>query len=110
MPINCADCQGELDPAYFDTRCRECSHLPEEHFEADADIERDGYCERCEINHHIYVDRALAALRLGVILVGGKPAQCGEWQQEALRCEQCERIAANQDSYDDLTPWQQWNR
>lgn len=88
MTIYCTDCQGELDSAYFDTGCRECSHMPYSHYE--ADLNDDGYCE-------------------------GRPGEsfgcdCGEWQQKVLRCEQCTHIAANQDSYDNLTPWQQWRR
>lgn len=89
MTIHCADCRGELDPAYFDTRCKECGHAPEQHREA-TDTQ-DGYC----------ADWTSPELRL---------CECCEWRQKVLRCEQCERIAANQDSYDNLTPWQQWNR
>lgn len=74
MPINCADCHGELDPAYFDTHCRECARPFEEHTDDDA--------HTCG----------------------------GEWRQKVLLCESCEARDRNQDSYDNLTPWQQWRR
>lgn len=81
MTIHCTDCQGELDPAYFDTRCKECDHTPEVHFYL--------FCTMTPV---------------------GFACECCEWQQKVLRCETCEARARNQDSYDDLTPWQQWNR
>jgi hypothetical protein len=89
MTIHCADCHGELDPAYFDTRCRDCNHDPARHIEATLTL--DAVCT-------------------GVHADGFTGCECCEWQQKILRCEQCTHIATNQASYDNLTPWQQWKR
>lgn len=96
MTIHCTDCHGELDPAYFDTRCRDCGHAHDAHVETDIDIARDGYCAGWRRYHE-----TLDSLR---------PCDCGEWRQKVLLCETCEARARSQDSYDNLTPWQQWSR
>lgn len=97
MPINCTDCQGELDPAYFDTHCRDCDHDPARHIEANTLTNIDGHCNSLMNAENGLID-------------GTHWCACGEYQQPTLRCESCEARARNQASYDNLTPWQQWNR
>lgn len=90
MPINCTDCHGELDPAYFDTRCRECSGAQQHHAATTDRV--DGYC-RC---------KGIQTTNLGHVIRAEWACNCGEWRQKVLRCESCERIAANQESYEAL--------